>query len=172
MPAEIYVHYRLVILKMMVVALQTLFSINCKIEQVTKRISCSSRYLNVLQTTQYLFIYGNNLIVFTNSQMQQLYLFIYLFLYKFLGFLLLLPDYHQVMEVQFSVKIFDVRFSSDLYILKSPEYKKVVFGNWSVRMCVCMSVCGCKMNIQSFIFPKLIKIETPNFIHSTKLVHR
>ena len=140
MQAEIYVHYRLVILKMMVVALQTLFSINCKIEQVTKRISCSSRYLNVLQTTQYLFIYGNNLIVFTNSQMQQLYLFIYLFLYKFLGFLLLLPDYHQVMEALFSVKIFNAEFLPDLYILRSTQYKKGVFGNQSVRMYVCACV--------------------------------
>ena len=51
-----------------------------------------------------------------------------------------LPDYRQVMEVLFSVKIFDVEFSHDLYVLRSPESKKVVFGNWSVRMYVCVCV--------------------------------
>ena len=45
-----------------------------------------------------------------------------------------------LMEVLFSVKIFDVEFSPDLYVLRSPEYKKVVFGNWSVRMYVGVGV--------------------------------
>ena len=37
-------------------------------------------------------------------------------------------------KVLFSVKIFDVEFSPDLYALRSIEYKKVVgFENWSVR---------------------------------------
>ena len=60
-------------------------------------------------------------------------------------FLLPLPYYHKVMEVLCSVKIFDVEFSPDLYVLRSPESKNVVFGNWSVRMYVC--VCDCKVNI-------------------------
>ena len=84
------------------------------------------------------------------------------------NFLFPLPDYHQAMEVLFSVKIFDVVFSPDLYVLRSSEFKKVVFVNWSVRMCVC----DCEVNFQRFIFPKLLKIETPNFIHSTRLVLR
>ena len=62
-------------------------------------------------------------------------------------FLLPLPYYRKVMEVLFSVKIFDVEFSPDLYVLRSPESKKVVFGNWSVRMYVCVCVCDCKVNI-------------------------
>ena len=45
------------------------------------------------------------------------------------------------MEVLF--KISDVEFSPDLYVLRSPESKKVVFGNWSVRMYVCVCVCVC-----------------------------
>ena len=51
--------------------------------------------------------------------------------------------YRKVMEVLFSVKIFDVEFSPDLYVFRSPESKKVVFGIWSVRMYVCMYVCVC-----------------------------
>ena len=43
------------------------------------------------------------------------------------------------MEALFSVKIFDVEFSLDLYVLRSPETKKVVLGNWSVRMRVCVT---------------------------------
>ena len=54
--------------------------------------------------------------------------------------LLPLPYYRKVMEVLFSVKIFDVEFSPDLNVLRSPESKKVVFGNWSVRMYVCPCV--------------------------------
>ena len=44
-------------------------------------------------------------------------------------FLLPLPYYRTVMEVLFSAKIFDVEFSPDLYVLRSPESKNVVFGN-------------------------------------------
>ena len=44
------------------------------------------------------------------------------------------------MEVLFSVKILDVDFLPDLYVLRSPETKKVVFENWSVRMYVCVRV--------------------------------
>ena len=58
-----------------------------------------------------------------------------------MAFLLPLPYYRKVMEVLFSVKIFDVEFSPDLYVLRSPESKKVVSGNWSVRMYVCVCVC-------------------------------
>ena len=53
------------------------------------------------------------------------------------------PYGSMVMEVLFSVKIFDVEFSPVLYVLRSPESKKVVFGNWSVRMYVCVCVCVC-----------------------------
>ena len=45
------------------------------------------------------------------------------------------------MEVLF--KISDVEFSPDLYVLRSPESKKVVFRNWSVRMYVRIYVCVC-----------------------------
>ena len=55
------------------------------------------------------------------------------------------------MEVLFSVKIFDVEYSTDLYVLRFPESKKIVFGNWSVRMyvyvCVFAYVCDCEVNI-------------------------
>ena len=47
------------------------------------------------------------------------------------------------MEQLFSVKVFDVEFSPDVYILKYPESKKEVFGNWSVHI----SVYDCKVNI-------------------------
>ena len=43
------------------------------------------------------------------------------------------------MEVLFSIKIFDVEFLPDSYVLKSPESKNEEFGNWSVRVCVCDS---------------------------------
>ena len=49
------------------------------------------------------------------------------------------------MEELFSVKIFDAEFLPDLYVLRSPESEKVVFGNWSVRMYVC--VCDSKVDI-------------------------
>ena len=56
-------------------------------------------------------------------------------MHHFFSFLLKLPDYSQVMEVLLSVKTFDVEFSSDLYVMRSPESKKVDFGDWSVRLC-------------------------------------
>ena len=62
-------------------------------------------------------------------------------------FLLPLPDYRYAMDVLFSVKIFDIEFSPDLHVLRSPESKKVVFVNWSGRMCVCVCVCDSKVNI-------------------------
>ena len=48
------------------------------------------------------------------------------------------------MKVLFSIKIVDVKFLPDLYVLRSSDSKKVVFGNWSVRMyvCVCMRLQG------------------------------
>ena len=73
------------------------------------------------------------------------------------------------MEVLFSVKIFDVEFSSDLYALRSPESKKIDF--WKL-VCAYVSECDSKVNIWHFIFSELIKIETLNFIHSTRLVDR
>ena len=36
------------------------------------------------------------------------------------------------MQVLFSVKTFDVEFLPDLYVLRPPEAKKVVFKNWCV----------------------------------------
>ena len=61
------------------------------------------------------------------------------------SFLLPLSYYLKVMEASFSVKISNVEFSPNLYILRSPESKKMVFGNWSVRMyaCVCAYACVC-----------------------------
>ena len=44
------------------------------------------------------------------------------------------------MEILFLIKIFDVEFSSELYVIP-PESKNVVFGKWSERMCVCVRVC-------------------------------
>ena len=61
------------------------------------------------------------------------------------------------MEVLLSVKIFDVDFLSDLYVLRSPESKKSDF--WKLvlrisigigiayvcmRVCVCVYVCVCE----------------------------
>ena len=40
-------------------------------------------------------------------------------------------------------QIFDAEFLPDIQVLKSPESKKVVFGNWSARMYVCVCVCVC-----------------------------
>ena len=56
------------------------------------------------------------------------------------SFLLPLPYYRKLMEVLFSVKIFDVEFSPDLYVLRSAESKKVVFRNWSEHMYMCVCV--------------------------------
>ena len=50
------------------------------------------------------------------------------------SFLLPLSYYRKVIEVMLSIKNFDAEFSSDLYDLRSPEFKKVIFGNWSVSM--------------------------------------
>ena len=54
-----------------------------------------------------------------------------LFVFRTPQLLLLLPlhDYRQVIEILLSVKIFDDEFSSDLYVLSSPESKKGAFGN-------------------------------------------
>ena len=38
----------------------------------------------------------------------------------------------------FSIKFFDVEFSPNPYVLRSPESKKLDFGNWSVCMYVCV----------------------------------
>ena len=46
------------------------------------------------------------------------------------------------MEILFSVKSFDIELPPDLYVLRSPESKKVVFGNWSMHMCVCVCLQG------------------------------
>ena len=35
-------------------------------------------------------------------------------------------------------KVFHGEFLPDLYVFRSPEPKKVVFRNWSVRMYACM----------------------------------
>ena len=71
-------------------------------------------------------------------------------------------DCHYEMDVLYLVKIFDAEFSSDLYILRLPELKKVVFENWSVLA----YVCNCVGNIQSFMSLKL----TLNFTYSTRYV--
>ena len=68
--------------------------------------------------------------------------------------------------------VFDVEFSRNVYVLRSPESKKVVFRNCFVRMRVCLCACDCNVNISHFISPKLIKTETPNFIQSSRLVLR
>ena len=67
----------------------------------------------------------------------------------------------------------------NLHILNSPESKKVVFENWSLHMylcvcvtCVCVYACDCVENIPCFISPKLMKIETPNFMHRTRLAYK
>ena len=73
-----------------------------------------------------------------------------------------------LMQVLHSFKIFDIEFLPDLYALSFPEIKKVVFKNWSVRMCVYAGVNICTGNIQCFIFPKTIKIETLHFINNTR----
>ena len=52
-------------------------------------------------------------------------------------FLLPLPDYRYAMDVLFSVKIFDIEFSPDLHVLRSPESKKVVL---EIGLCVCICV--------------------------------
>ena len=68
------------------------------------------------------------------------------------------------MEVLNWVNIFDIQFSLDLHVLMSPQSKKNDFKNWFVRM----YVCDCVGNILRFISPKVIKTETPNFIHNTR----
>ena len=55
-------------------------------------------------------------------------------------FLLSLFDYRWEMKALFSVKIFNVEFSPDLYVLRTSESKKEVFGNRSARMYVCLIV--------------------------------
>ena len=49
----------------------------------------------------------------------------------------------RIMEVLFSVKIFDIEFSPDLHILRFPECKNGDFENWSVRMRVHVYICVC-----------------------------
>ena len=70
------------------------------------------------------------------------------------------------MEVLFLVKIFNIEFFRNLYVLRFSESKNVVYGNRSV------CVCDCVRNVLHFMFQKLIKVETPNFTHNTRLVHR
>ena len=74
------------------------------------------------------------------------------------------------MEVLYLVKIFDIEFSPNLRALRSSESRK-----WFLKIGLCVLVCvyvrtyecGCMENIQLFMYPNLIKIETANFIHST-----
>ena len=69
---------------------------------------------------------------------------------------------------------FDLEFSPDLHVLRSPESKKVDFRNWSVcvYVCVCMYVCRCVRNLLTTVSPKQKEIELPNFIYKTSLVYR
>ena len=64
------------------------------------------------------------------------------------------------MEVLFPKKKIDAMFLPNLYGLRSPECKKIVFGKYSEQMYV--RACDFKMNIYRFIFLKLIKVETQN----------
>ena len=52
------------------------------------------------------------------------------------------------MEELHSIKIFDIEFLSNLYILRFPESKKVFL----LRIYVYVYVCYCLRNIQLFIF--------------------
>ena len=63
------------------------------------------------------------------------------------AFLLTLPYYRKLKEVLLSVTIFDVEFLPDLYILRSPESKKMLSGNGSQRMYLCVFVFDCAVNI-------------------------
>ena len=53
-----------------------------------------------------------------------------------------------------------------IYIFLGPMNPKMWF--LEISRCLCMCVCDYVGNIQGFILPKLIKIDTENFIHSTK----
>ena len=71
----------------------------------------------------------------------------------------------------YSVKIFILVFSPDLYILRISETKKKnSFENWSMGMYA--HVCDSVGVIQRHIYQKLKKKETSNFIKSTRLVYR
>ena len=60
--------------------------------------------------------------------------------YNVVPFLLSLPTTVRETEILFEIKIFDVEFLPDLYVLRSPGSKKVVYGNWPVCICACDSV--------------------------------
>ena len=70
------------------------------------------------------------------------------------------------MEVFCSVKVFDIKYSPDLYVFRSPESKRMVLENWFVRM----YMCDFMGNIQLYISRKLIKTETPTLIHCTNSI--
>ena len=83
---------------------------------------------------------------------------------KFLIFTSIIRQY--VIEVLLSVKICDIEFSPDLYVLGSFESKKVVFENYSVSVCVCVwDVCVCVGGEYSALYiSKTNKDRNPNFI--------
>ena len=72
-----------------------------------------------------------------------------------------------VMQALHSVKIFYVEFHF-LYVLRSLASKKKEKWFWKTVLCGC----DCVRNIQRFISQKLIKLETPNFMHSTRYVRK
>ena len=75
-------------------------------------------------------------------------------------------------KILFLGQIFEMEILMDLHVMRTPESENHIFSVWSVCACVCASVCDCKVNIWRFISTKIINIETPNFMHNTRLVDR
>ena len=64
---------------------------------------------------------------------------------------------------------FRLKFSMSCFHLicfEVPRFQKKS-GFWKL-----VRVCDCKVNIERFASTKLIKIKSPNFVHTTRLVHR
>ena len=75
--------------------------------------------------------------------------------------ILLLPDYRYLTQRLFPVKIVDIEFSPDVFVLRSPEYKKSIFWNFlCANKCLRLYESYSVENIQLFMSQKLINKET------------
>jgi hypothetical protein len=68
----------------------------------------------------------------------------------------------------YSDQKFDVEFSVEIHVLRSPESKETIFSKWSVCVCVCMCVC---MSVNR-LSEKLRLLERPNLEHQLLVISR
>ena len=68
---------------------------------------------------------------------------------------------YRIEKVLFSGRFFEIEFSLDLHVLRSPESENHVFSGWSV----CVSVCVCEHHNSRTKSSRMFKFGVPNVYH-------